>query len=168
MAANDVRKNFSVFVDGRGFAGNAEEFNAPKLALKLEEFRAGGMNMPVDLDMGQEKMEADFSLVSYSADVLALFGVAPGNTVPLVVREALESFDGTVTPVVHVMRGRIKEVDPGTSKAGDKPSLKITMSLTFYRLTHGGRVLQEIDAVNMVHIVDGVDRLAAQRAALGV
>lgn len=168
MAANDVRKNMNLFVDGKGYAGQVEEFNAPKLALKLEEFRAGGMNAPIDLDMGQEKMECDFSLVSYSKDVLALFGIAAGASVPLVVREALESFDGTVTPVVHTMRGRIREADPGTSKAGDKPALKITMSLTYYKLQHGSDVLQEIDPVNMVHIVNGVDRLAAQRAALGI
>lgn len=168
MAASDVRKNFNVFVDGRGYAGQAEEYNAPKLALKLEEFRAGGMDGSIDLDMGLEKMESDFSLVKYDRDVLALFGLAAGNTVPLVVREALESFDGTVTPVVHTMLGRIKELDPGTSKAGDKPTLKVTLSLTYYKLQHGGNVVQEIDVPNMVHVINGVDRLAAQRAALGI
>lgn len=167
MAASDVRKNLNLFVDGRGFAGQIEDFNAPKLAVKVEEYRGGGMNVPVDLDMGQEKMECDFSLIQYSRDVLALFGVAPGASVPLVVREALESFDGTVTPVVHTMRGRIREMDPGTSKAGDKTTLKFTMSLTYYKLQHGSNVVQEIDAENMIHMVDGVDRLAQQRAALG-
>jgi P2 family phage contractile tail tube protein len=168
MAASDVRKNLNCFVDGRGHAGEVEEFNAPKMAIKVEEFRAGGMNAPIDLDMGMEKLEADFSLVKYSADVLALFGMAAGNSVPLVFREALESHDGTVTPVVHTMLGRIREVDPGTSKAGDKPSLKFSLTLTYYKLQHGARVLQEIDVVNMVHVIDGVDRLAAQRAALGI
>lgn len=168
MAASDVRKNLNLFVDGRGFAGQVEEFNAPKLAIKVEEFRAGGMNAPIDLDMGQEKMECDFSLIKYSKDVLSLFGLAPGNTVPLVVREALESFDGTATPVVHTIRGKIKEIDPGTSKSGEKSSLKITMTLTYYKLQHGSTVAQEIDVVNMVHMINGVDRLAAQRAALGM
>lgn len=168
MAASDVRKNLNLFVDGRGFAGQVEEFNPPKLALKLEEFRAGGMNAPIDLNMGLEKMECDFSLIQYSKDVLALFGLAAGNTVPLVVREALESFDGTVTPVVHTMRGRIKEVDQGTPKPGEKTSLKFTMSLTYYKLQHGSSVVQEIDVQNMIHLVNGVDQLAAQRTALGM
>lgn len=168
MAASDVRKNLSLFVDGRGFAGQIEEFNAPKLAIKVEEFRAGGMNAPIDLDMGTEKMECDFSLIQYSKDVLALFGVAPGNSVPLVAREALESFDGTVTPVVHTFRGQIKEMDPGASKAGEKATIKITMTLTYYKLQHGSTVVQEIDVPNMIHMANGVDRLAAQRAALGI
>lgn len=168
MAANDVRKAVALFVDGRGYAGDVEELEPPKLSIKTEEFRAGGMNIPVDLDMGMEKMTASFTLVSYSADVIALFGIAPGAIVPFVVREALESMDGTVTAVMHVMTGKITEMDPGTSKGGDKPSLKFTVSLDYYRLQHGIRVLQEIDAVNMVHIIDGFDRLAAQRAALGI
>lgn len=168
MAASDVRKNLNLFVDGKGFAGQIEEFNPPKLAIKVEEFRGGGMDSSIDLKMGLEKMECDFSLIQYSKDVLALFGLAAGNTVPLVAREALESFDGTVTPVVHTMRGRIREVDPGTSKSGEKTTLKFTMSLTYYKLQHGSTVVQEIDVQNMIHFVNGVDQLAAQRAALGI
>ena len=168
IAASDVRKALSLFVDGKGYAGQVEDFNAPKLSLKVEDFRAGGMNTGIDLDMGMEKMEVDFSLVQYSADVLALFGVAAGSSVPLVAREALESLDGTVTPVIHTMYGRIKQLDPGTSQSGNKTSLKVMMTLTYYKLQHGSRVVQEIDAVNMIHIIDGVDRLAQQRAALGI
>ena len=36
---NDILKNMSLFVDGRGYAGNVDELNLPKLALKTEEFR---------------------------------------------------------------------------------------------------------------------------------
>jgi P2 family phage contractile tail tube protein len=168
MAARDVRKNLNLFVDGRGMAGQVEEFNPPKLSLKLEEFRAGGMDVPIELTMGMEKLNADFSLISYDKNVLALFGVAEGSTVPFVAREALESFDGTVTPVIHTMRGKIKEMDPGTSKSGDKPMLKISMSLAYYKLQHGDTVVLEIDVENMIRIVNGVDVLSSQRAALGI
>ena len=168
MAARDVRKNLNLFVDGRGYAGQIEEFNPPKLALVTEDFRAGGMDAPIELTMGMEKLEADFSLISYDKDVLSLFGVAEGSLVPFVAREALESFDGTVTPVVHTMRGKIRELDPGTSKAGDKPSLKIAMALTYYKLQHGDTTVIEIDVENMVRSINGVDALAGIRNALGL
>lgn len=168
MAARDVRKNLNLFVDGRGYAGQVEEFNAPKLALVTEEFRAGGMDAPVELTMGMEKLECDFSLISYDRDVLSLFGVAEGALVPFVAREALESFDGTVTPVVHTMRGKIREMDPGTSKAGEKPSLRVAMALTYYKLQHGDTTVLEIDVENMVRVVNGSDALSATRAALGL
>lgn len=168
MAASDVRKNLNLFVDGRGFAGQIEEFNPPKLSLKTEEFRGGGMNAPIKLNMGTEAMDCDFTLLQYSKDVLALFGLAQGSTVPLVAREALESLDGTVTPVIHTMRGIITEVDPGTSKGGEKQVLKFMLNLNYYKLQHGSTVVQEIDIQNMVHLVNGVDQLAAQRSALGI
>lgn len=168
MAARDVRKNLNLFVDGRGYAGQIEEFNPPKLALVTEDFRAGGMDAPIELTMGMEKLEADFSLISYDKDVLSLFGVAEGSLVPFVAREALESFDGTVTPVVHTMRGKIRELDPGTSKAGDKPSLNVAMALTYYKLQHGDTTVIEIDVENMVRSINGVDALAGIRNALGL
>lgn len=168
MAARDVRKNHNIFVDGRGYAGQSDEFNAPKLTLQTEEFRAGGMDLPIDVTMGMEKLVCDFALKAYDKNVLALFGVAQGASVPLVVREALESFDGTVTPVVHTMRGKITELDPGTSKPGELPALKITMSLTYYKLQHGDTVVHEIDAENMVRVINGVDALEAIRAALSI
>ena len=168
MAARDVRKNMNLFVDGRGYAGQVEEFNAPKLTLKTEEFRAGGMDAPIELTMGMEKLECDFSLVAYDQKVLVAFGVKEGQWVPFVLREALESLDGKVTAVVHTMRGKIREIDPGTSKPGDKPSLKLSVALVYYKLEHGGQVVHEIDVENMVRVVNGVDALAETRAALGM
>ena len=168
MAARDIRKNFNAFVDGRGYAGQVDEFNAPKLTLQTEEFRAGGMDLPIDVTMGMEKLVTDFSLKAYDRNVLALFGVTEGSRVPLVLREVLESYDGTTTAVVHTMRGKITELDPGTSKPGELPSLKVTMSLTYYKMQHGDQVVHEIDAENMVRIINGVDILAAARNALGI
>lgn len=168
MAARDVRKNFNLFVDGRGYAGQSDEFNAPKLGLQTEEFRAGGMDAPIDVTMGMNKLVCDFSLKAYDRHVLANFGIREGVSLPITVREVLESFDGTVTPVVHHCRGKITELDPGTSKPGELPTLKATMSLTYYKLTHGGRVVHEVDVENMIRVIDGVDVLAEIRAALGM
>lgn len=168
MAARDVRKNFNLFVDGRGYAGQVDEFNPPKLTLQTEEFRAGGMDLPIDVTMGMEKLTCDFSLKAYDRNVLALFGLIEGSNVPVTMREALESYNGTVTPVLHSMRGKITEVDPGTSKPGELPLLKITMSLSYYKMQHGDSVVHEIDAENMVRIIAGNDVLGSIRAALGI
>jgi len=168
MAGRDIRKNLNLFVDGRGYAGEIKEFNAPKLTLKTEDFRAGGMNAPKVLNMGMEKLDTDFSLTAYDADVIALFGVQAGASVAFVAREVLESFDGTVTPVSHFMQGTITEFDPGTSAAGEMAPIKIAMNLNYYKLQHGDRILHEIDIENMVQVVDGIDQMALQRGALGI
>ena len=144
MAARDVRKNFNLFVDGKGYAGQAEEFTPPKLTLKTEEFRGGGMDGPIELTMGLEKLEASFSLIAYDREVLKHFDVREGAVLPLTLREALESFDGAVTPVVH------------------------SVALTYYKLQHGKDVVHEIDMENMVRVINGTDSMASTRAALGM
>ncbi len=168
MAATDIRKNFTLAVDGRGYAGKVSEFTPPKLTQVTEDFRAGGMNGTLKLNMGMEAMDADFTLLSYDRNVLALFGLVDGGQFQITAREVLESYDGTITAVVHNMRGKITEMDSGTSKSGPSDPLKVTVALSYYKLTHGGRVTQEIDIENMIHFVNGVDVLAQQRAALGM
>lgn len=168
MAARDVLKNLNLFVDGRGYAGQIDEYNPPDLAIQVEDYRGGGMDAPVALDMGQEALETSFALIAYDADILALWGVAEGQSVPFVARGALESYDGTVKPVVHTMRGKITTIARGTWAPGQKPALTITMRLDYYKEDHNGVTLHEIDVVNMIRTVNGVDRLAQQRAALGL
>lgn len=168
MSVRNVRKNLSLMVDGKGYAGQIDSFNAPRLRWQTESFRAGGMEAPVEMAMGLEKLSCDFSLISYDADVLAAFGVKEGGKTRLVVREALESFDGTVTPVVHTMQGRIRSIDPGVSKPGEKPLLKVEMALVYYQLKHGDQVVIDIDVENMVRVINGVDMLQPTRDALGI
>lgn len=167
MAANDILKNFNLFVDGRGYAGQVDDYSPPDLSLTVEDYRGAGMDTAVPLDMGMENLETSFNLSAYDRDVLALFGVAEGNQVTFRMRGALESYDGTVTPIQHVMRGKITKLARGTWTPGEKAQLEVTMRLDYYREEHGGEVINEIDVINMVRVVNGVDRLDAIRKAIG-
>ncbi|MNV43960.1 Phage tail tube protein FII [compost metagenome] len=66
------------------------------------------------------------------------------------------------------MRGRFVEIDPGSAKAGEATAIKYKAALSYYKLSINGETLIEIDAVNMIEMVNGVDRLAEVRAALGI
>ncbi len=165
---DDVLKNMSLFVNTRGYAGNVEELTLPKLTLKTEEFRNGGMDAPMDVELGMEKLECEFTLTRFDREALKLFGVLDGQSLPLTVRGAVVSDDGSTLPVVVNLQGLVREVDFGSWKAGDKANLKFVVSLRYYKLTHGGEVLHEIDIPNMVRVINGIDQLAAQRAALGI
>lgn len=168
MAAEDILKYLNLTVDGRGYAGKIEEYNAPDLTLTTEDFRAGGMDAPIDIEMGMEKLTCSFVLTSYDADVLALWGVKKGGGVQFTARGSLESLDGSNKAVIHNMTGTVLSVARGTWGSGNKPSLTITLTLTFYRETHDGRVLHEIDVPNMIRVVDGTDQLAEHRANIGL
>lgn len=168
MSARDVLKNFNLFIDGKGYAGQIEEFTPPKLTVKNDDFRAGGMDSTLALDMGMEKLEASFSMISVDMQALLHWGFTQNAYVPLIARGALESANGNVTPIVHIMRGTIREIDQGTYKPGERVPVKFTVDLEFYSLVHGGIPVHTIDIPNMVRMIGGVDRLALQRKALGL
>lgn len=168
MALNDILKNMNLFVDGHGYAGNVEEITLPKLTMKMEEFRNGGMDAPIEVEMGMEKLELSFSLTKFDADVLKLFGLAPGSSKPINIRGSLLSEDGTEKPVIINAQGMIKESDFGSWKPGDKATLKGSVAVKYYKLTIDGNVVHEIDVINMIRKINGVDQLAQTRKNLGM
>ncbi len=165
---NDLFKNMNLFVDGRGYAGNVEELTPPKLTMKTEEFRNGGMDAPVEVEMGMEKLEASFSLTKYDSSILAMWGLAPGQTKPLTFRGSLAGEDGVEKPVVIQLQGMLKEIDPGSWKPGERATLKGMVAVRYYKQTINGQVVHEIDVPNMIRVINGVDQLALTRRNLGM
>ncbi len=162
-----VLKNFSLFVDGRGYVGKAEEVTPPKLSIKTEEFRGGGMDIPTSIDLGMEKLECQFNLVEYDPEVMKLFGLVNSEDVAVTLRGALND-DTTTSSLVITLRGKFKELDMGKFKAGDKSTLGCSVNCNYYKLTIDGTDLIEIDVDNMVRKINGNDVLADIRSALGL
>ncbi len=164
-----VLKDFNLFVDGFGFLGKAEEINPPKLTLKTEELRAGGMDVPLEVDTGMEKLEADFTLIEYDPHTISLWGIQIGTSSSFTARGSMQNpSTGLSVAVVVKMRGRIKELDMGTWKPGEVAKLKCQLMLEYYNLSIEGVELHEIDVQGMIRKVNGVDQLALTRANLGV
>ena len=166
--ARKIRKNFNFYVDGKGYAGSVMSFAAPKLSLKTEDFQAGGMLAPTEMVLGHEKLTADVEFASDDAEIMSKFHVIESKEYGFTAREALEGDDGEVTQVVHNMRGKVKLLDRGETKVGEKGTIKVNLALSYYKLTHGAQVVQEIDVVNMIARQGGVDVLAGIRGALGI
>ncbi|HDL6948083.1 TPA: phage major tail tube protein, partial [Yersinia enterocolitica] len=59
------------------------------------------------------------------------------------------------------------EIDGGESKQGEDTETKVSTQCTYYKLTIDGKVVMEIDVVNLIEMVNGVDLLEAQRKAIG-
>jgi P2 family phage contractile tail tube protein len=162
-----ILKNFNLFVDGRGYAGKAEEVTPPKLSLKTEEFRGGGMDAPATIDMGMEKLEASFTLAEYDTHILKQFGLISGNAVQITLRGALQD-DTTTSAITIKLRGMYTEIDMGKFSAGEKSTLACTIVARYYQLTIAEETLVEIDIDNMTRIIGGVDAMSTIRNAIGV
>lgn len=163
-----VMKNMNLFVDGRGYAGRIDEIQLPKLTLKTEEHRAGGMDVPVEIELGMEKLEAEMTFSDYDPELFKLFGLLDYQEVQLTIRGAIHAQGGVAEPVVINLNGGWRELDSGSWKPGDKSTLKAAVAAKYFKLSIGGQELVEIDAANLVRKVGGVDQMDAIRTAIGL
>lgn len=160
--------NTNMFVAGQSLQGDVPSLSLPKVTVKTEEYRGGGMDAPVGMDMGLEKLEASFSTNGIRREVLKYFGAFDQTGFNASFRGAFKGQKGAVTAVVATLRGGLREVDPGEWSAGSKAEFKYAVDVTYYKLEIDGRVMFEIDPINCVRVIDGVDQLAAVRSALGL
>ena len=168
MALPSKLKNLNLFNDGESYIGQITEFKLPKLSRKFEEYRAGGMGGPVDIDLGGEKIEAEWKCGGLMRQVLRQFGAIRHNAVQLRFAGSYQREDtGEVDAVEIVIRGRHSEIEPGNAKVGDDTEFSVKTSASYYKLTINGRTEIEIDYVGMVFIVNGVDLMEAHRRAIG-
>lgn len=164
-----ILKNFNAFVNGKGLAGVIDELELPEVSVKTDDFRAGGMDSEVEIDMGTEKMSAKFKLADPDPDVLSLVGLTRGNSARLIAKGSyVRDNDGARVAVVAELVGRVKKGGVGQWKSGDKAEGDYEMSVDYYKLTVGGREIHEIDVPNMKRIIGGVDQLAGIRADIGL
>jgi len=169
MALPRKLKNMNLFNDGLSYVGEVAEVVLPSLERKMEEWRGGGMNGPVKTDHGQEAMSMEWTCGGLMEDALKQYGITTHDGVMLRFAGAYQRDDAADIDAVEVIcRGRHSKIDPGTAKTGEGSEFKVTTELSYYRLTINGVDIIEIDLINMIEIVDGVDRLADQRRAIGL
>lgn len=164
-----VLKNFNLFNEGASYMGIADEVKLPKLKRKMDDFRGGGMNGPVKVDLGQEGLEMEFTCAGIMQQVLQQYGTTKAAGIGLRFAGAYQRDDtGVVQAVEVVVRGRHEELDMGDAKAGDKGKTVVKSTLTYYKLSLDGKAVIEIDLLNMIEMVNDVDLLAEQRKAIGL
>jgi len=169
MALPRKLKNFNLFGDGESYLGQVNEVTLPTLTRKMEGYRGGGMSGEVDHDFGMEKIELEHKYGGFMRSIFRQFGATRHDAVQLRFAGAYQRDDsGAVDAIEIVVRGRHSEISPGSAKAGDDTEFSVKSTCSYYKLTINGAVEAEIDFVNMIEIIGGVDRLAEQRRAIGV
>lgn len=162
-------KNFNSSVDGISWAGKVDEITLPPLKKKVEAFRHGGMLAEVDAEMGLEKMEATIKAAGFVLGGLSSFGRVGVSGSMLRFNGAYqEDGAGAVMAAELILRGMFTEWDPGSAKMADKTEHQLKMTVSYLKWSVSGLPLVEIDVVNCVWIQDGIDRMAAIRAAMGL
>lgn len=168
MAGDNLLKNWAIWVDGVGKAGNAKEYTPPVLEQNTYDFQAGDMDMPIPVDDGMAAMETSFTMFGFDATLLPLFGLIPGSRTAVSVRSTYTDLSGNAYDVVEELGGMITKIERDTQDTGSQrdKGMKVTMKLDYYKVVRAGVVLVEIDPVNHVRKLGGVDVLEGIRAAM--
>lgn len=162
-------KNFMLFNDADSYLGQIGEVTLPKLARKMESWRGGGMLGEVDIDMGQEKIELEWTAGGVIRQVLRQFGHTDIGGVLLRFAGRYQRDDGGQNHLVEiVVKGRHAEIDMGNAKAGDDTEWKIKTSCVYYKLSLDGAVEVEIDMIHGLFNVGGTSRASELLDLLGL
>jgi len=171
MALPRKLKHLNMFNAGNNWQGLIESITLPKITRKFEKYRGGGMAGAVDIDMGLDDgaLDTEFTCGGVEALLFKQMGTATVDGVQLRFTGTIQRDDtGEIQAVELVTRGRHKELDSGEWKTGESSTTKVSGTNSYAKLTINGEVLFEIDLVNMIHIVDGVDLMEEHRSGLGL
>lgn len=162
-------KNFNVFNEGNSYMGVVAEITPPKISHAMEDWRGGGMIGPVKVDNGLEALEMEMTVGGMVKQLMRQMGMTAVDGVLLRFAGAYQADDGSGVDAVEIVtRGRWQELDMGNAKAGDDTEHKVKSPLAYYKLVINNRVEIEIDMLNSIYMVDGVDRYAEIRSALDI
>ena len=168
MAGDNLLSRWAIWVDGIGKAGNAKEYTPPVLEVLTSDFQAGDMDMPVPVDEGMAAMESSFSIFGVDVTILPLFGLRQGERATVSVRSTYTDLEGNSYDLVEQLSGMISKIERDTQDTGSQrdKAMKVTMKLNYYKVVRSGVVLLEIDPINHVRKLGGIDMLEGIRALM--
>ena len=171
MALPRKLKNLNLFNDANSYVGVVKSVTLPPLGRKMESYRGGGMNGPVKADLGFSDDGIQFEWKTGGLDLIALrqFGAVNASGIALRFAGAFQQDDtGDVSAVEVVMRGRHETIEMGDNQPGEDTEHSITTTCSYYKLIVDNEEIIEIDLLNFIEKVNGVDMLEKQRAAIGI
>ncbi|RAS17400.1 phage major tail tube protein [Paraburkholderia bryophila] len=162
-------KGFNLFHNGTNFVGQTKEITLPKLTRKMEDYQGGGMSGPIQIDFGQEAIQLEWTCGGFMPDVLKQYGITKHDGVLLRFAGGYQAEDKDGYDSIEVVvKGRHKEIDFGSTKPKEDTEMKITTVASYYKLSVNGEDLIEMDFINMIEKINGVDLLQQLRNAIGL
>ena len=162
--------NANVYIDGANLLGAAMEVSLPEVTAVMAEFKALGMQGTLEAFSGFEKMEATVKWTSFYADVLKKVANFT-QSVQLQLRGNLQEYGaGGVTnevPYVALLTATAKKFPSGTFKASAMSEQETSFSVSYLKVTINREEIMEVDVINNIYKVNGVDVLATYRTNIG-
>lgn len=170
MAVNPIPEkivNYNVYDENEKIIGVAGEVTLPNLEAMTETISGAGIageyESPTPGHFGSITIEIPFRIIYNESFRLMVPG---GRT--LVLRASQQSYDvagGKIEyrPLKVTLKTLPKGVDLGKISSGKMTETKNTLEVLYIKITENGETLLELDKLNFVYIVNGVDVLGPIR-----
>ncbi|WP_088227787.1 phage major tail tube protein [Desulfosporosinus sp. FKB] len=156
--------NYNVYFDNEKLIGVNADATLPKLEPMTETVSGAGLageyESPVPGHFGKIEMDLSFNTVSEDSAKL----LVPG-TKSLVLRASQQSYDVAggqmqYRPLKITLKVLTKGVDLGKISPGKATGTKNTFEVLYIKIEENGNTLLELDKINFIYNVFGVDVLA--------
>lgn len=164
-----ILRKFNAFVDGYSTHLEIEKITPPAVRDQVESIKAGGLLAELDMPLGYQKLEAGLLINSRQKKLMVKAGLTPGKSTRTTFRGvSISEIDGSQQNEVLIVQGRLNaESSDWQAQSKADTNYKIG-SITYYKHLVDGELIYEIDLLNMIAIVDGVDQWAEIRGGLGL
>lgn len=159
---------FNVYLDGHTLVGLSEEVTLPDFEAISETISGPGILGEIDDPtighFGSQEIEVPFR--NFTDHVFVL--MRPGDNVNLTLRGSIQvtTTGGSVDYVGMrvVLRGKCKSFTGGTVKQGAAMGCSVKLELTYIQIDLDGSTKVELDKLNSVYKLNGVDILEKARS----
>lgn len=169
IAVNRIT-NANVYINGTSFLGRCEEVDAPVVKNKTVEHKALGLVGIASFWAGIEKIEARFKWSSLYPEVMTQIA-DPFKVAAIQVRGSLNTFTAQgltqQQPVVAHFQGMFRDFEMGKYKQQDNAEFTTNMDVNYCKMVINGLDVLEIDVLENIYKINGVDALAQYRINLG-
>jgi hypothetical protein len=164
-------RDANVYVNGTSTHGQATEIVLPNIEASKSEFKALGLVGTNKYFNGFNAMECTIKWSSPNNDVKIAIA-DPRTVVDLMIRSSRDVYVGGVLTdeqsVVIFVKGSCNNYNLGTFKPKEDTETETKIDITYIKEVVNGQELIEVDVVNNLFKINGVDMLAKYSANLGL
>lgn len=161
----EVINNFNVYDDGDKMQGTSGEVTLPTLSAITTEISGGGVlgayNTSIPGAFQSTQMDIHFRMVGEEYFAMSIANRQMNLTLRSSIQNVNRETGGTISSqgMRVVVRGRPTAHNFGTLSQGSLMNASVTLELTYIMIEIGGKNLFELDKLNGVFKVNGVDLL---------
>ena len=164
----NILGDYQLFQEGFGLVALVEEVTLPELKWKAEDYTGGGLMGTRQIKSVLEKLELKAKTAGFDPRTLSAWGTMPGVSTNFKLMASFIVPGEAEIPQKVLVTGALTEVKREAYKAGGKVTSELMVNdITYYEEWFDGKLKLQIDLLNQVLIVDGVDIMATRRRNTG-